>query len=168
MPWFRLIPLSVWIPFSLSFLLLFHIPIANANHSGLTSRHGGCIGTWSGFTPCIFYTLPLTYIHPLLELQQVSQGEVVLPSHNKADNTFKRGFKPVSVPVGYLAHATPLQRRASAPPEAQKWTWNPTSAPRHRAATPDRWKHASTFNTKINPSSYHYVNIHPMSPIFEL
>lgn len=97
MPWFRLIPFSVWIPFSLTFLLLFHIPIANANHSGLTSRHGGCIGTWSGFTPCIFYTLPLTYIHPLLELQQVSQGKVVFPSHNKADNTFKRGFKPVSV-----------------------------------------------------------------------
>lgn len=37
----------------------------------------------------------------------------------------------------YLAHATPWQQQASAPPEAQKSTWHPTSAPHHTAETPE-------------------------------
>lgn len=47
----------------------------------------------------------------------------------------------VSLPVCYLARATPSQQQASAPPEVQMRTWHPTSAPRHKAATPDTDTH---------------------------
>lgn len=46
-----------------------------------------------------------------------------------------------SLRVRYLARATPWQRRASAPPVVPMRTWCPTSAPRHRAATPERVGH---------------------------
>jgi len=45
--------------------------------------------------------------------------------------------EPLPVPVRYLARATPSQRQAAAPPEVRRWTWHPTSAPRHKAATPE-------------------------------
>lgn len=61
---FRLIPLSIWIPFSLSFILCL----------ALRRFHSGCKcyspthmlpGTWSGFTPCYVLWQHPTYFQPL-------------------------------------------------------------------------------------------------------
>lgn len=59
----------------------------------------------------------------------------------------------------YLAHATPWQQQASAPPEAQKSTWHPTSAPHHTAGTPED-KQFYSFGTRSYKNSHYCFSLH--------